>query len=81
MNPFHDLSTIFPLSFIVLSGLIGAFSLGVICFAAHLGFSWAIDRWQEKHRRGMATRMSREEIMFRRLKASVKRRLSIPVRK
>jgi hypothetical protein len=75
---FHDLSRIFPTSFIVLSIIIAAIACFVFAFAMIYGVTVGIDSFQgwirRKRNKPMATPQTREQVIIRHISAVLRRR-------
>jgi hypothetical protein len=73
---FLEAARIFGWTYVLMSIVIGIIGLGTLGFALYLSINGLIDKYQEKKRRPMATDISRDELMYRRLKRSVHMRIS-----
>jgi hypothetical protein len=60
------------IAYLAIAGIVGT---GLLLYELRVVINIAIDRIQELSRRPMATRMSRAQIMRRRLERSVRRRM------
>jgi hypothetical protein len=72
----HDIAVTYSWAFILIVGAIILTACAIFGFAFYISVNWAIDRYQERKRRPMATPQNRDEIMLRRLKKSVAVRVS-----
>jgi hypothetical protein len=75
----HDFIQAFPTWFVVLSSCILAIAAIVGGFSFYVFANWAIDRYQNKRRRPMASPMSIEEILRQRHERALKKRTQIRV--
>jgi hypothetical protein len=71
MNALYDLFTAHPWILTIIAGFIGLFGATVLGFCMYVVLNSAIDKWQGFTRRNtlkpMATRMTRDDLMARRL--------------
>ncbi len=72
---FSELLAVFGPIFRAISIVIALFAIAVTLYGLWVIYNWAVNTYQEQHRRAMATKMERDELMLRRLKKSVSVRI------